>query len=625
MKNMNKKRVLIISIIIAIILVIIIAFCIINNIKNNNKYVSKNEIKTAADDTISLQKKVDEEIKEYLEDKKYTIDNPKILLNPYYISPLSALIIFNTNDNISYEVYVNDVKLTTMESSNKHAIPIYGLRAGEDNTIKLKSNNNIKEYKIKTENDKYKLNVDIKNNNNNEFYFLSGPMGLGNAAFDGLGNIVWYAAVKSAQDIEFLANGHILISTGENINGSQSGFYEIDYLGKIYNKYVLENSYHQEVNELYNGNLLVLGNNGNYINGYISIIDRKSAKEIKSLDLYEVFNKVDPLFADSLKNTEMNNNSAYYNEQNDELILSVRNLNSIISINFGQKTINWIIGNKDDFSSSFKNYFLTPSDDSRLPLGGHTAFINKDGYLGYFNNDYDPTVEYEYLNAYKESYSSAVYYELDLNNKKYKTVYEYIPDTKEWNYAMGSFNETYDNHKLINFGWSFPKKYFDDVNMTIYDEIGITYSRIIELDENNNVIFNATLDESTYRAFKNKLYKEETNNYEVVDYKLIDSTPYTKLEEIDTNSIEDKLDNAKVSPYELNLTKNSIDLNAVFDDLEDVKIVLVKDNGKSYILNYKPIDVEPLEKVNINLSGKYAIYISINNTYYNQQTSVDFE
>ena len=628
---MKKRKIIIISLLFVLIIIGIIfgVLWFLNNKKDNGKFIARNDIVMASDDTISLQAKVDSEIKDYINNSEFTIDNPKIMVNPYLISPLSAIIIFQTKDNVAYEVYVNDVLLTKMEASKKHAIPIYGLKPGIDNKIKIKSNGSEKEYKIPIEEDPYKLNIEVKNTNDKDaFYFLASPMGLGHAAFDGEGNLVWYVVTGNAQDIEFLSNGHILVVSDEAANGGFKGFYEIDYLGKIYHKYILENNYHQEVNELYNGNYLVLGSpdDATIANGYISIVDRNTGKEIKSLDLYEVLGNIDINLVHSIEDSELNdfnNNSAYYNENTDELILSIRNLNCIMSLNFSDKTINWIIGDENNFTDAFNKYFLHASDDSRSIKGGHSAFINKDGYLGYFNNDYDPNDDEDLLLSYKENYSSALYYELDLNNRTYRTAWEYIPKTHEWDYAMSSFNVTYDNHKLVNFGWSFEEQYYTD-QYSLYDEIGTTYSRIIELDDNDNVLFNATLNESIYRAFKNKFYQEETKNYEVIEYSLIDATPYTELEEVSTKSIENNLEQAVDCIYDIEITKNSVNVDVVFDPLEEVQFIFVGGNGKSYIFNYKPANELPAGKVNIKLKGIYAIYLKNDDIYYDLHKTIDF-
>ena len=614
----TKKKIIIIVSSIIVLAGLIVWFLMIS--ENNKKIVSQNEIKPVDEDTISRQALIDEEIKGYINDKSYTLDNPKILVNPYEIAPLSALIIFQTKEKLSYDVYVNDIKLTTVEESKKHSIPIYGLKSGEKNKVTLvDQKENKKEYQITTENIAFKLNVE-KNEGilDNDFYFVSGPMSLSYGAFDKNGNAVWFIASDNSSDLEFLSNGHVLIMSDDK---SESGFFEIDYLGKIYKKYRLEHDYHHEVNELKNGNLLVLGTKTSP-EGYVSIIDSENGKEIKSIDVYELLREVDADLIGKYARSGLAINSAYLDENTQELILSIKNLNAVVSINFDNNKINWIIGDSSELSSNFDSYLLKPSDNSRLIKGQHTAFINDKGQLGLFNNDYNIHKTYFSIGKYKNNYSSAVYYDLDLSNRTYKTAWEYTSPKKEWNYVMGNFTDKGD-YKIINFGWCFTEEAYKK-NVSIYEEFGTTYSRIIELDQDDNIRFNATLDGSAYRVSKGKLYNDTIKNYEPGEYKLIDTTPYTLLDEVSVSSIKNNLDNAQNGEFDIEVTKTSVHINMIFDVLEDVKILFVGEDGKAHIYDYKPANVSTSAKMNLNLKGKYAIYVKVDDLYYNLNKSVDF-
>lgn len=72
----------------------------------------------------------------------HTIKNPNIILNPYKNSPLTALIIFETDEEVSPTVTVlgKDQKTTLKHqfvSSKKHYLPIYGLYANTVNKIRI--------------------------------------------------------------------------------------------------------------------------------------------------------------------------------------------------------------------------------------------------------------------------------------------------------------------------------------------------------------------------------------------------------------------------------------------------------------------------------------------------------
>ena len=93
---------------------------------------------------------------EYLKSYGYTLDNPNVILNPYDISPLTALIIFETNDAVPVSITVvgknSDNSYTKdFEKSKVHYIPVYGLYADYNNKIIIKCQNTEKVVEIKTE------------------------------------------------------------------------------------------------------------------------------------------------------------------------------------------------------------------------------------------------------------------------------------------------------------------------------------------------------------------------------------------------------------------------------------------------------------------------------------------
>ena len=78
-----KKKIIIFSILFLVIALIVLYF-VLNNISTNNKAVSVTENLT------SQQAKLEKDFTS----SGYTIDDPNIIVNPYDISPLTALVIF---------------------------------------------------------------------------------------------------------------------------------------------------------------------------------------------------------------------------------------------------------------------------------------------------------------------------------------------------------------------------------------------------------------------------------------------------------------------------------------------------------------------------------------------------
>ena len=72
----------------------------------------------------------------------YTAKNPLVILNPYEISPLTAMILFRTKIPQEVKIIVKgktsegDVQ-HTFPRSKEHILPIYGLYAGYKNAVEL--------------------------------------------------------------------------------------------------------------------------------------------------------------------------------------------------------------------------------------------------------------------------------------------------------------------------------------------------------------------------------------------------------------------------------------------------------------------------------------------------------
>lgn len=623
--NMEKRQKVGVglTIILVLILIVLLVYFRISNSKikeHVGMYFKDKETVEIMEDVISNQLKKDDEIQNLLKDTSYTFESPCVMVDPYGISPLTALIIFTTNEEVEIAVTVNGSFVTTMESAKIHSIPIYGLKAGINNQVVLKYHDQTKEINIDRTNIEGKnLNVEVSNDMasiDKEVYFLSSPMSIGASSYDGNGNLVWYLTEPYSMDIEFLENGHMYLSNGVSSGTIESydGFYEIDYLGRIYKSYSLEYGYHHELIHLSDGSILVSGSNSDYLGLFVYQIDGKSGNVLKSLDLYSIFASLDSSFASQLVEQEVFINSISYDEKSKDMIISLRDINTIVSVNFETEKINWIFGDPSIYPESLSNYELKINDGSRYPKGAHTAFLTSDGYLGLFNNDFDALDHSDAsMLHYLDNYSSAVLYKIE--GKEVKTVWEYDASKKYFTYALGSFY--YNNQtKLINFGWTYTQSAFVSGN-TLFDVAGTTYARIMELDQNDNVVFHATYDYGVYRTLKHRLYEEKTKNYLDYDYSYISDKTKPSLTRLKTNRIFEELDRAILSPYDISLTRNTITLNVMFDSSEEVDVYFVSDELDTYLLHYKIKDEIFQSSVPLNLNGNYAIYIKINGQMYN--------
>ena len=75
----------------------------------------------------------------------YSLESPKVILNPYENSPLTALILFETDQEVAPEVTIvgkDDLSTYhhTFSSAKEHYLPIYGLYADYENTVRITCN-----------------------------------------------------------------------------------------------------------------------------------------------------------------------------------------------------------------------------------------------------------------------------------------------------------------------------------------------------------------------------------------------------------------------------------------------------------------------------------------------------
>lgn len=634
-----KKKVKKIIIIIAVIIIIVgLSYFIYSNINHEKQKT----VISAYDEIFEIQKEVDKEIEGYINDKQYTVQEPKVILNPYKIAPLTALVIFQTDEEVSIEIKVNGVTVTNMESSKYHSIPIYGMYADYENKIELLlSNGESKEIYIKTdpyEGDPITLEKTSKEVENN-LYFVS-PNFVNDCIIDGKGNVVWYVSGGYAGDIEFLKNGHFYISDpNQGMNGvkiNYSSFLEMDYLGKIYNQWITEYGLHHELIPLSDNKMMVLGanDNSNFFDSYIYIMDLKTGKVIQHIDLYKLLHDIDPELIEGLGTSfDLVNNSADYNEKTGDLLISLRGLNSLMKLNFNTKQIKWIFGDPEFWGENFSEYMLKVIDNTRFLGGQHSAFITENGLIGVHNNDIDQfDLSNSNLSHYLDRYTTCDLYYVDEDNKTIRTVWQYTANKEFFSNVAGHMEILENNNKLITYGWAMKKEAYENPSEVLYTDPNYKNGVILQIDANDDILFRISMPGLIYRTFKIEgLYKEETKNFEVKELSRINGTNVNG-NVIETSSISNELKKSKEYQNKIKITTNRVYINDELSNNDVADILFVGENNLTYIYSYKKADEGAPKSFNsgfasiqVNIpEGNYDIYVKINDTYYNTNLNVKF-
>lgn len=650
-----KKKVMI------IIGVILIIGLIVLGVLNYNSSNKKELIETKS--LVTIQQEYEKDFKV----EGYTFDQPNVILDPYHNSPLTALVLFETEEEISPTVIIpgkdeNTTYTNTFDRGTKHYLPIYGLYPGEENKITISyrtesGEEHSKTISIQTESlpEDFILPTKVvaqKEKLGNDLYFFT-PSSQGyTCAYDVNGDVRWYLSNYALWDNTRLANGHMLISTERLVNNPyyMTGLYEIDLLGKIYVEYSLPGGYHHDYDELPNGNLLVASNDFNNEDGtvedYIVELDRNTGKIVKTFDLKDVLNMEDGQSENWSSYDWFHNNSVWYDEKTNSITLSGRHQDAVINLNYEDGSLNWIIGDPTNWSEEYQKYFFTPiGDDFEWQWSQHAAMITPEGYVFVLDNGNNKSKKKEEYVPAESSYTRGVMYKIDTENKTIEQIWQYGKERGSEFYSPYISDVDYleAGHYIVHSGGIV---YVDGKNSNQPAGLGGAdrlVSDTVELLQ-DEVIFELVLPTNNYRVEKMSLYNDST--YSMGRAKRLGSLGKTDITKRTFGPIHNAVDpDDNYQSHQIKFTKEEDRLvfTGQFKRENDVKIILYQNLMANYYeirITKRPYTALCLdiftEEENENgivitryinqegLSGKYSIYLEIDGKIYNTKEYIQF-
>ena len=649
---MKKKKIVIIVIVIILILVVG-CLLVFNNLSTNNK-----EVKIVSS-LIEEESKLEEDFPTELKD----IDNADVIVNPYEISPLTALIIFKTDEAVSPKVTIEgDDELSTYEytfdEGTEHYLPIYGLYPDRDNTVIVEYGDVRKEFTFTTEAlpDDFILPTSVDANKDelsNDLYFFTPSSDGYTCAYDVNGDVRWYLTINSIWEVNRLDNGHLMLSTERLVNSPyyMTGLYEMDMLGKIYKEYSLPGGYHHDYYEMPNGNLLVASDDftsgEGTVEDYIVELDRETGEVVKTFDLKDILNMEDGKSENWIEYDWFHNNSVWYDEETNSITLSGRHQDAVINIDYDSGDLNWIIGDSTNWSEEYQKYFFTPvGDDFEWQWSQHAAMITPEGYVFIFDNGNNKSKnEDEYISA-EDSYSRGVMYKIDTDKMTIEQVFEYGKERGSEFYSPYISDVDYleSEHYIIHSGGIV---YVDGKNSN--QPAGISGADRLESDtveyKDGEVIFEIVLPTNNYRVEKMSLYPKN-ESFTLDNAERVGSLGETEVTNSELGFILNSKDFKDIEEeHNISITKevDRLVFTGKFKRGTDVNVILYK-NGTKNIYNVpiskKPytalcVDIfteeETKEGISVTkyinedgLSGKYSIYVEVDGTIYNTNSCVEF-
>lgn len=484
-------------------------------------------------DTITLQHQAENAFLEEFFNGNYTAANPLVKLNPYGISPLTALILFKTSENVEVTIeVVGKDKFSsvthTFTTNTEHILPIYGLYADYDNQVILSlSNGETHSITITTEPIPVGMGHRAIYINTADDYlgdnlmFLTPSLNSHPVAYDHNGEIRWYLTQDFNFDIKRAKNGNILYGSPRFVHAPYhtAGVCEMTIAGKILKEYRIPGGYHHDHFEMPDGNLLILTQdlNSGTLEDMCVLVDRNNGEILKTWDYKDIL-PVDVAGSGSRTDHDwFHNNSIWYDEKTDSIVLSGRHQDAIVCFDFQSGELKWIIGDPEGWPQEMVDrYFFTPIgdvDNFDWQYEQHAAVVLPDGDIMCFDNGHWRSKNPEHYKKNRDNFSRGVRYHIDTEAMTIEQVWQYGKERKAEFFSPYISNVEYyrDNYYLVHSGGI---AYFKgEVAEGLGSRLGRgkdkafvdLYAKTVEIKD-GEIVFEMMVPANMYRAEKMPLY-----------------------------------------------------------------------------------------------------------------------
>ena len=590
--------------------------------------------------------------------------NPFFVLDPFDVSPLTGLMIFETESDSQYEVVVRglnpsaDMTFVTGVST-VHYIPVYGLYAGMDNVVEIyeyiEGTQGVKTATVHIQTEELPEEVSLPTTNDttpeyfgNDLMIMIPALKSFPVGFDYNGDVRWYLTANLSWSPEILENGRLLMGTDRLISDPYyvTGLYEIDYMGKVYREYKIPGGYHHDAVELPDGNLLVLTDDFNgTVEDKVVEIERNTGEIVKTWDIAAYLPEFDGMSEMWTTFDWFHNNSVDYDPVTDSILLSGRHQDAVISIGKTSRELNYIIGDPGNWSSAFvTNYFLTPiGEEFEWQYAQHSAMYLPNGDIFIFDNGNNKAKDStEYVSA-SNSYSRGVIYRIDEAEQTIEQIYQFGKELGSEFYSPYISNVEYydEGHYMVHSGGH------GSVDGVVLNIPGPLYETPSDVDYKSMtyeivdgvVMYYIEVPDNYYQAKRISLYTEQTTYITgkgLVLGELAETIPTDEVVNLKFSLLD------TVPPrYDIVLTKESdrLKIDITLDREDVIYIVMVSDDER--IMYHVPTSRTAYTAMctatfsgderlityyinETNLDGDYDIYLIVNGREYHTYKHVEF-
>lgn len=502
-------------------------------------------------DRYKKQAAIDEQLKKEYEAGGYTLDEPFLVVNPYGNSPLTALIMFDTEEDMLASIRVigksqeEDVSFDFGKQGycKKHVIPVYGLYAEYENTVIISLSTRggqkySREVKIRTDSlpeDYKKINLityhgkkseDIASGFNFSHCSLDGR-GI-KFAFDKYGNIRWLFVDDSLFVGTNYMNGKCLYRTFGGFTSGDAIIVKESYMGKIEQLFYLPNGMHHDLFYTNDNTLLATTGYGESWLDSLLELDIDTGNIVNDVyygDLLPRGRKIGLLHGDIHDWAHIN---AVVEHQGN--YISSSNFQSAVFKHSKDNHLKWILSDPQYYPMYWQQYMLRPiGDDFEYPYNQHAVEVlpdydnNPDTVdillfdNGSSRNDMNKWLQEKIkLNKVVEPplYSRLVHYRINEKNMTVEQIWQYGKERPElFSCTRGDADLLYNGNILGVFNCDrgsidkIKEPYY--YSGTVYCEVNRMGEVVWECYATNKATSNRYLD---YRLSRNDIYNKE-NDY----------------------------------------------------------------------------------------------------------------
>ncbi len=345
-------------------------------------------------------------INELSEKNKNSINNMIIIKNPYQYAPLCALALFDTKKETYVRVTVkgktSDCDVCyELPKAKKHRVPILGLYPNYENTILIElfreNHKKIKQKTVRLKTDSLrgksaKIKITKESVGTTEYlYGLTlvyggGDDGICPYAFDRNGDLRFcFAMAPKTYGFFPISKGRFLFLNKKIVrltatNPASIQLSVVDQMGRFHKTYCVEKGVHHDFAETKSGNFVAASNSmeepENTLEDTVIEIDGNTGNILKEIKMSDY---IDKKFMDASDWAHLN--TVEWNEMEKTVMVCLRNLHTVMKINYDKKEVVWVLANPEFYkNSSLCDKVLTPKGENmRWFFQAHASyFIHED-------------------------------------------------------------------------------------------------------------------------------------------------------------------------------------------------------------------------------------------------------